>query len=85
MDRRKTKDVLWMAFQCAKYYKLSLIDAWGNDKSEKIVRDLYKDIAAIDCLQEQLFGTTKSKGDIILEKMTVISLPELAKRLNENI
>lgn len=51
MDRRKTRDVLWMVFQCAKQERRSFIDAYQGDTSEKAVREALKDMAALERLQ----------------------------------
>ena len=81
-DRRKTSDVLWYALQCAKTDRQSFIDAYDNDQSEPAVRNAQKDIAAFERLQLRLFGTTKSKLDVLIEK--AVSVDVLRKRMLED-
>jgi ribosomal protein L30E len=68
MGRRKISDVLWMAFECAKQDRASLIVAYSNDRAEPAVKDALKDIAAIERLQIKLFGTKKTELGAALEK-----------------
>lgn len=85
IDRRKTGDVLWLALQYAKQDRKSIINAYHGDTTEEAVRDALADIAAFERLQLRLFGTTKSELEAKLERMKLVSILELRKRIEEYV
>ncbi len=82
IDRRKTAEVLWMAFVCARDWKESLIDAFGE--SDPAVRELKKDIRAIKRLQRKIFGTDKTALDVEIEKAKSVSIFDLRQFVEDD-
>lgn len=74
MAKRKIGEVLWLALECAKQDRLSLVDAYRGDKSEKVVRDSLADIKAFEKLQVRLFGTSKTELQAMIDKATPVSI-----------
>lgn len=74
MANRKISDVLWLALQCAKDDRQSLVDAYSGDKSEPAVRQALADIRAFENLQKKLFGSTTSKLENMMSKMNQVSI-----------
>jgi hypothetical protein len=68
MSKRKVSEILWLALQYAKSDRLSLINAYDNNKEEDAVIQAKKDIKAFEKLQNRVFGTTKSETEIAVEK-----------------
>ena len=72
--RRKTSDILWLAFQYAKQDRITLIQAYDNNAAEQAVIDARQDIKDIEALQLKLFGTTRSRLDVAIENAERIEL-----------
>ena len=72
--RRKTSDILWLAFQYAKQDRITLIQAYDNNAAEQAVIDARQDIKDIEALQLKLFGTTRSRLDEAIENAERIEL-----------
>ena len=64
---RKIREVLFSALQCAKDDRQSFVEAYDGDKSQQAVRAALKQIKEFEQLQKQLFGTTRSAMDAILD------------------
>ena len=62
--KMKMLEVLWLALQYAKSDRITFIDAYHNDDSEKVVIQAKNEIKAFDAMQVKIFGTNKS----LLEK-----------------
>lgn len=77
MAKRKIGDVLWLALECAKSDRISLADAYGGDTSVQAVRKALADVKAFEALQVRLFGTSKSKLQAMIDKMTPVSILKL--------
>ena len=69
MTKRKIGEVLWLALRYAVEDRITLADAYSNDKTETAVIDAEADIRAFRALQIKLFGTDKSKLDVMLSNM----------------
>jgi len=74
MAKRKIGKVLWLALECAKSDRQSLVDAYSGDTREKAVRDALADVKAFEALQVRLFGTSKSKLQAMIDSMTPVSV-----------
>lgn len=74
MTKRKIGKVLWLAIECAKSDRQALIDAYSGNTQEEAVRQALLDIKAFETVQVRLFGTSKSKLEAMLDKMTPISI-----------
>ena len=72
--KRKTSDILWLAFQYAKQDRITLIQAYDNNAAEQAVIDARQDIKDIEALQLKLFGTTRSKLDVAIENAVRVEL-----------
>jgi len=72
--KRKTSDILWLAFQYAKQDRITLIQAYDNNAAEQAVIDARQDIKDIEALQLKLFGTTRSRLDVAIENAERIEL-----------
>jgi hypothetical protein len=83
MDRRKTGDILWYAFQLAKMDRIAFADANGGDPSSSIVKDALADAKAFERLQKKIFGTTESKLDAALKRTRKVSLYDIKRLLRE--
>lgn len=80
--KRKTSDILWLAFQYAKQDRITLIQAYDNNTAESAVIDARRDIKDIEALQMKLFGTTRSRLDAAIENAERIELtPENIRKL----
>ena len=77
MSRRKKSDVLWLAFQYAIQDRESIIDAHVSIPNAREVKNAQRDIRAFRQMMIELFGTDKSQGDVILEKMKPATMAEL--------
>lgn len=77
---RKIGEVLWLALQCAKQDRKSLIDAYRGDKAEEAVRDAMSDIKAFEKLQLKLFGTTRSELEAAILRMKPVDILRLIAR-----
>jgi len=84
MTKRKVADVLWLAFQYAKSDRQSYIEAWGNNTKEQAVRDAIADIKAIEELQKKIFGTTQSRLEASMLKMSSFDILGMIAR-GENV
>lgn len=77
-DRRKNSEVLWMALQCAKRDRQTLIEAYGPELAgDPAVTDALADIRAFTRLQKRLFGTTTSQMDAVLAGMVPVDLTQV--------
>ena len=72
--KRKTSDILWLAFQYAKQDRITLIQAYDNNAAEQAVIDARRDIKDIEALQLKLFGTTRSRLDVAIENAVRVEL-----------
>jgi hypothetical protein len=72
--KRKTSDILWLAFQYAKQDRITLIQAYDNNAAEQAVIDARQDIKDIEALQMKLFGTTRSRLDVAIENAVSVEL-----------
>jgi len=72
--KRKTSDILWLAFQYAKQDRITLIQAYDNNPAEQAVIDARRDIKDIEALQMKLFGTTRSILDVAIENAVRVEL-----------
>lgn len=72
--KRKTSDILWLAFQYAKQDRITLIQAYDNNAAEQAVIDARQDIKDIEALQMKLFGTTRSRLDVAIENAVRVEL-----------
>lgn len=77
MAKRKIGSVIWLALECAKSDRQSLVDAYSSDTREEAVRQALADVKAFEALQVRLFGTSKSEFCAMLEKMTPVSILKL--------
>ena len=77
MAKRKIGNVLWLALECAKSDRQSLVDAYSGDVREEAVRQALADVKAFEALQVRLFGTSKSELQTMLDKMTPVSILKL--------
>lgn len=83
MDRRKTADVLFYIFQCAKDDRLAFADAVSHDPIA--YKQALADIKAFETLQIKLFGTKDSEMDRQLNNMEAkISIQNLSQMIKEN-
>lgn len=81
--KRKTSDILWLAFQYAKQDRITLIQAYNNPAEQAVIH-ARQDIKDIEALQLKLFGTTRSKLDVAIENAERIELTtENIKKLIE--
>ena len=85
MDRRKTSNILWLAFQYAKQDREALIAAYRGDELEKPVKDALGDIKALKRLQERIFGTTESEIQCRLNGSETILLSDIIAQLEEEL
>lgn len=69
MAKRKTGKLLWLALRFAIEDRTTLANAYDNDMSEPAVLDAHADIRAFRALQIKLFGTGKSKLDVMMDKL----------------
>jgi hypothetical protein len=74
MAKRKIGEVLWLALECAKSDRQSLVDAYSGNIKESAVRQAIADIKAFEALQVRLFGTSKSKLQAMIDSMTPVSV-----------
>jgi ATP-dependent exoDNAse (exonuclease V) alpha subunit len=74
MTKRKIGEVLWLALECAKSDRQSLVDAYSGDTKEDAVKTAMSDIKAFESLQIRLFGKTKSKLQEMIDGMTPKSI-----------
>ena len=81
MDRRNNRQVLFAVFQSAVQDRKSLIYAYGDDT--EMVEELEKDIKAFRRLQKRIFGTTASKLDAEIGKMTKVTLSEVIEIIKQ--
>lgn len=77
MPRRKIGDVLWLALQYAKSDRVALIVAHDGDVEQPAVRNAMRDIKDFKVVQMRLFGTTTSKLDAMIDKMTPTSIDKI--------
>lgn len=82
MAKRKIGKVLWLALQCAKGDRQSLIDAYSGDTSEDAVKKALADVRAFESLQIRLFGTSKTELEKMMDSITPVSV---LKMLSEDI
>jgi len=84
MDRRKTGNVVWFAFECAKQDRRTIIDAYRGDTREEAVREALADIKAFNRLQEKLFGPTENELTSKMKKMKPVTLFEIRKLIEKD-
>lgn len=77
MAKRKIGEILWLALVCAKSEREGLIDAYGGDTKEELVRQAVVDVKAFERIQIRFFGTSKTELQTMMEKMTPISIFKL--------
>lgn len=85
MDRRKTRDVLFYALNCAISDRLAFIYAYGDDRTEPAVRDAHKDIAAFARLKKRLYGDARSSFEARLDELNalpLVSIYEIRKMID---
>ena len=63
--------------QYAKQDRMAFIDAYNDNKSEKCVREAYKEIDDIKALQTKVFGGCTSQQEAMLQKMTPTDVKKL--------
>ena len=81
MDRRNNRQVLFAVFQSAVQDRKSLIYSYGDDT--EMVEELEKDIKAFRRLQKRIFGTTVSKLDAEIGKMTKVTWSEVIEIIKQ--
>ena len=74
MAKRKIGNVLWLALECAKSDRQSLVDAYSGNTAEPAVRQALADVKAFEALQVRLFGTSKSKLLAMIDNMAPVSV-----------
>ena len=74
---RKIGEVLWLALQCAKDDRQSLVDAYKGDESEWAVKKAMADIKAFEALQLKLFGATQTELNAKIAAMKPIDIFKL--------
>lgn len=72
---RKIADLIWFALQCAKQDRLSLSECYEENSPER--KEILRDHKAFESLQLKLFGTTKSRLDIEMERAHRIDIYDL--------
>ena len=82
MAKRKASEVLWLALGYAIQDRISLIDAYSSIPDDPVVKEAMQDMADIKALQMRLFGTTKSRIEAAIEKMTPISLVDFLAKMD---
>ena len=83
MSRRKKSDVLWLALRYAIQDRESIIDAHSSIPDAQEVKNAQRDIKAFRQLMIDLFGTDKSAGDLMIEKMKPVTMAELRKMVEK--
>ena len=74
MANRKIGDVIWLALECAKSDRQSLVDAYSGNTTEPAVRQALADVKAFEALQVRLFGTSKTELQVMIDSMTPVSV-----------
>lgn len=79
MDRRKNKDVVFHAFQCAIQDRVSYAKCWPEGSEERA--EALADVKAFRRMSTQLVGTDRSLLDEAKDKSESISIFELRSRM----
>lgn len=82
MDRRKTRDVLFFALQCAKDDRRAFADAVEEGSRE--YREALADVIAFETLQKRLFSTKRSQLEESLDGMMRVSIFDIKEFLEKN-